>query len=193
MELVELHLDRAYEAASLVRECVECDFGIDEIPWETSVVLECLHKYSKVSLLHYYIYSSISVCERRRFRKDDDWADDDHLADLKRRFDTYGIQITPFEVYIRNNVSSLSASPSDYETKEGHFLPWFWSQEDAFEQYWESVTEEVFHLLFRDRSFLFAFNEMMATHLATDSVAIPADYLAENGRLRRQKYIPPLA
>lgn len=174
MPVAELRLYRAYTAASVVRNSVEAEYGLEEIDWSNDLVLRCLTKYSKITLLHYYTYATMSLYERRLFRKDID--DTDQLNAIVSEFDAYDIPVTPFTAHSSNDGFD--------------FYDWFTENEASFETIWELVTDEVFQLLFRDRQFLLQFNKYVADYLRNGAVTLPTSALARNGYLRRDSYYP---
>ncbi|MEO9931615.1 HNH endonuclease [Rhodopirellula bahusiensis] len=174
MPVVEFRLHRAYKSASLIRNSVEAEYGLDELDWTNDNVLGCLAKYSKDTLLHYYIWATIAVQERRYFRKCID--DDDQIDDACDQLRAYDIEFSPF-------------ARSDDDEGDEYFL-WFLQNEEAFESLWGTLTYEVFQLLFRDRSFLLQFNRIVAEHLQAGNVAIPDTFIANNGFLKRDGYFP---
>jgi hypothetical protein len=70
------------------------------------------------------------------------------------------------------------------------FYKWFLSQEEQFEQLWEKLTDEVFHLLFANRTFLLTFNQALADFLKSGRVSIPSEYLNNKGVIKRASHIP---
>ncbi|MEZ6057635.1 MAG: HNH endonuclease signature motif containing protein [Planctomycetaceae bacterium] len=174
MPVVELRLHRAYKAASLIRSAVEADCGLDEIDWTNDTVLGALVKYSKDTLLHYYIYATIAVYERRYFRKCVD--DDEQIKQACDVFRAYDLSFTPFA--------------NTNKCKDDQYFSWFQQNEENFETFWEMLTDEVFQLLFRDRSFLLKFNCQVADHLRSGAVSIPDNFIAHNGFLKRDGFFP---
>lgn len=86
-----------------------------------------------------------------------------------------------FEEYALPNLDA-----DDYET----FHDWFESQYGSFEELWTRETDETFHLLFGNRTFLLRFNLSLAKYLGDGEVAILPEYLDNNCRLRRPANIP---
>jgi len=174
-----------YEIASLVEACVINSSSFIELDWESINVINCLYKFSKISLLHFYIYAMISVEERRYFRKNYDLFEESEemVSDVENNLRKYGINFLPYSEYLLLN--KIELSDDDYL-----FLPWFNSQEKNFEQLWEKITDEVFHLLFSNRTFLLRFNKSLATYLKSGKVDIPTKYVDKKGVIKRQSYFP---
>lgn len=174
-----------YEKAALVERCVYEDVHFMEMGWDDPNVLQCLQTFSKVTLLHHYIYAVIAVETRRYYRKDSDDIDIQQIEDI---FDVYGLKIEPFESFATRN--NIDLDECDFSSV---FYSWFIQEEERFEELWNVVTDEVFHLLFANRSFLIAFNEGIAEYLSNGEVNVPANYLSNSGKLKRQSYIPAWA
>lgn len=174
---------RTYEMASLVEACVVDSSSFIEIDWEKPEVLRCLVEFSKVSLLHYYIYSMISVNERQNlFDRDDIYEDsEEERESIEVAFRAYSIDFLPYSKFLLENTGD-----------EGDFLfrKWFNSQQDKFELLWEKMTDDVFHLLYANRAFLLQFNQSLAKYLQSGEVNLPTEYLDEKGVLKRQSYFP---
>ena len=75
---VELILRDAYEFAHLVRGCADNSSTILELPWDDPECRRGLTAFSKVSLLHRYIFAMVAWHERELFQQKDDLFDDDH-------------------------------------------------------------------------------------------------------------------
>lgn len=173
-----------YDMAALVEECVYDPMSFVEIDWSNDDVLDCLINFKKISLLHHYIFAMISVEHRREYRKNEDFYEDSEgiRDEIQETLKTYGISFTPYDEYIE---SLPNKSEDDY-----FFHKWFREHEPQFEQLWEQITDEVFHLLFANRAFLLAFNEALAKFLLSNKVRIPSSFVNEKGVLKRQSYFP---
>lgn len=174
-----------YAMAALVEECIENENSLIELDWEDPDLLHSLSNSSKVSLLHRYIYSMIAVEQSREYRKNADQYESSDALIIERLFDSYGIGCLPFSKFI----SPIPPEKSKSRT-EDPFYQWFLSQAVAFESLWEKLTDEVFHLLFANRAFLLKFNLAVSRYLEAGDVVFPSDFLAFNGRIRRQKRFP---
>ncbi len=172
--------------AALVQETVEYSYSFIEIPWGERKTLACLIKYSKDSLLHYYICNTIAVHYRQEYSKEHDWIEKVEDVDhIEEGFETYQIIHQPFAEYVREQ-----GLPVEDPNLGEHFYDWFCTQRDAFDKLWERITEEVFHLLFGDRQFLLSFNQSLAEYLQSGEVKIPDSYVTKHGYLKRCKRFP---
>ncbi len=158
---VELILRDAYEFAHLVRGCADNSSTILELPWDDPECRRGLTAFSKVSLLHRYIFAMVAWHERELFQQKDDLFDDDHslIEDEEQRLRAYGVDFLPFKDFLR------TLSDDEREQADGIFLAWVESQEVAFATFWERVTDEVFDILFSNRAFLLSFNQALAEWL----------------------------
>lgn len=175
---------RIYEMASLVEACVSNSASFIEINWENPNVIKCVSKFSKTSVLHYYIFAMISVEERRDLRKNHDIYEDSEEAreNIEADLQAYGIDYLTYSDFLSTNVGDVA--------EDFPFRQWFLSQEDKFELLWEKLTAEVFQLLFANRSFLLQFNLSLADYLKSGNVKIPSEYLDKKGAIKRQHYFP---
>lgn len=187
---VEYRLQRVYEYASLVEECVESPDNFIEIFGGQTDVLDALVKPCKVSLLHHFIYSMIRVNTARRYRKDGDLYDESDASELLKICSEYGIDIMSFKNFCKNK-SEMKQVEEFYSVK-GHFpfYLWFLHQEDGFSELWGFITEEVFHLLFSNRHILLTFNDSLAEYLVRNKDILPENILASSGSIKRASYIP---
>jgi hypothetical protein len=177
-----------YEKAALVEECVYEGWHFMEMGWGSPNVLQCLQTFSKVTLLHHYIYAVIAVETRRHYGKNSDMFEEDDIQQIEDIFDVYDIEIEAFKSFATRN--NIDLDECDFPRV---FYSWFTEQEERFEELWAVVTDEVFYLLFANRNFLMAFNEGIAEYLSSGEVNIPANYLSNSGKLNRQSYIPTWA
>jgi hypothetical protein len=170
-----------YEMAALVEECIDNEDSLVELDWDDPELLRGLAKFSKVSLLHRYIYAMIAVEHHHGYRKNADLYETREISYLEELFDAYGISYLPYTGFTSPSPPDQAASRED-----DPFYQWFLSQEPSFELLWEKFTDEAFHLLFANRSFLLKFNLAASRFLETHSVALPAEYLASDGKIKRQ-------
>lgn len=172
---------QVYDIAALVEACVDDEESLMELDWANRDVTLAAVKFSKISLLHCYIYAMIAVEHRRRYRKDADLYDAEEIKRIEALLDAYEIEYAPYAQF-------SSPIPEDKATSraEDPFYLWFLSQEPAFELLWEKLTDEAFHLLFANRAFLLRFNRALARYLRRDPTLLPPEYLGADGRIKRQ-------
>lgn len=172
--------------ASLVEACATNSASFVEINWDSAVVHKCLSQYSKVTLLHFYIYAMISVEERNYLeQKDDLYEDSEEMrAELEAPFTAYGIPYTPYDEFVAQGQYANENVP------DSRFIEWLDSQEEKFDLLWAKMAEEVFHLLFANRAFLLQFNLSLAEFLRSGQVTVPEEYLNEKGKIKRCSYFP---
>jgi hypothetical protein len=170
-----------YEMAALVEACVENEESLGELGWADREVQLAAAKFSKISLLHRYIYAMIAVEQSRDYRKNADLYEADEIADIEALLQAYEIDYLPYDRF-RPPIPEAEVT----SRVEDPFYQWFLSEEAAFESLWERLTDEAFHLLFANRSFLLKFNRAVAEHLRRDPTIVPQEYLGPDGRIRRQ-------
>lgn len=176
-----LKFQDCYQSASIV-EAAATDFKFfEEINWES--VGSRLFNYSKISILHEYIFSVLAVTTRWEYHGNSDSYTQKDVEYQTGILKDYGIiphSVTP---------DKLHALLSDDADNEIDFYKWFQFQEEKYIEFWGKLTEEVFHLLFANRTFLLRFNIALSEYLRSGKVTIPAEFLNDRGRLKRS-YIP---
>lgn len=175
---------RVYDMAALVEECVNNPDSFIEIDWTSDAVLHCLVRFQKTSLLHHYIFSMIAVEHRHEYRKNEDLYEDseDMRSEVEEMLRAYDITFISYDEYVQSVPNKLE---DDFV-----FHNWFTQHEVQFEQLWDKITDEVFHLLFANRAFLLTFNESLAQFLSSGQVSIPASFLNKKGVLKRRAHFP---
>ena len=153
---VELLFHRVYEMAEMMAAVVTGNWNpYEEIDWDTPEVTSCLTTFSKVSLLGHFCFAHIAIHERRRFRKDPVFVE---IEFEHHAFERYKIPFLRFENFRRRDSPQIQIIEDDQDA----FYLWMLDQEEAFEQLWERMTDEVLHLLFGNRGFLLEFNRELA-------------------------------
>lgn len=148
-----------YDYAALVEACVQNANSFVELGLEEDSELAlCLYKPRKISLLHAYIFVMIRIEQSRQYRKNSDLYEDDDAERLERVFEEYGIPLVPF--------SSIDGCSTKIERDNDPFYRWFLINEAAFLNYWEKVTDEVFHIVFSNRRFLLQFGLSLANYIS---------------------------
>jgi hypothetical protein len=139
-------LEQIYSTAALVEEAAHDPESKIELAWDTPSVLNCLACYQKITLLHYYIYAMIAVHMRREYRKNSDLFEAEDIARLEATLTAYSVDFIRYSDFD----GSIPLEVSDLDDP---FYRWFRTNEAAFEEMWEKITEEVFFLPFANRRF----------------------------------------
>lgn len=179
------HFYQVYKMSSIVEQLAEDSSFLLEMPWEESRILECLIKPSKASLLHWYIYTSIEVVLTKQYRKDNDSIEEEDTQGLEAAFKSYGIKVKPFDEFC-----AVMKFDEDYDELGEQFYQWFDSEFEAFHNLWTHQTDEIFYILFGNRSFLLKFNISLSEYLEDGQVEIPSSFLNERGHLKRCSHLP---
>ena len=173
---------RVYDIAAMVEASVDDDESFHELPWEDDTFRRSVATFSKVTVLHHYIYTMIAVETRYDYRKRADIYEEapELIAEIEDTLRAYGIDYQPYADYQR------TISADDAKTREEYpFHQWFLTQEERFEELWEKLTDEVFHLLFSNRAFLLRFNIALAKWVTAHNIQFPADLVTKKGLLKR--------
>jgi hypothetical protein len=144
----------AYRHAALIEEVVDEEFLFEELEWNSEEISGCLRKYSKITILHFFIYYSIAIHYRRHYRKNNDLIEESDISKLEQNFRAYGIHIPAFKYTSMKNEDLGEA-----------FYKWFVKYHDEFSLLWAASTDEVFHILFENRGFLLRFHLSLAKYL----------------------------
>jgi len=194
----EFRFFATYETASWIEAAASDPDSFDEVPWEFNEIAECLGKFSKSSILHRYIYSALYVEKHREYRKIRDPTQADDIDGFRKAFNDYSIALKDDKSFAPDDTSAVPEDLSEYARQEwgdhyeecDYFFRWFLFHETSFEALWDKITDEVFHLLFANRGFLFTFNKSLAAYLEHNTDRIPPKYRNKGGRVKRSKYIP---
>jgi hypothetical protein len=183
--LKEFKFFEIYETASWLEAAAMVPESFIEVPWEDESVARALGHYSKVSLLHYYIYHLLASEKRREYRKNLYDRMPDEIDDFRGIFKDYQIDLRDekdFQPYYGDDYD-------DYDEYE-HFYLWFQFHEESFTLLWKKITDEVFHLLFANRGFLLIFNKSLSSFLEYDPNLIPLEHRDNKGKIKRASNIP---
>lgn len=90
---------RVYDMAAMVEECIENEGSLIELDWENPELLRGLAKFSKISILHRYVYAIIAVEHRYEYRKNADMYEAEDVGDIERLFDAYGINYLSYGAF----------------------------------------------------------------------------------------------
>ncbi len=180
----EFRFFETYETASWIEAAATAPWSFIEVPWEDKSVARALGHFSKVSLLHYYIYHLLATEKQREYRKNlyDRLPDD--IDDFKGTFKDYQINI--------RDEKGFQPYGDDYDENE-HFYLWFLYHEESFTLLWEKITDEVCHLLFANRGFLLIFNKSLSSYLEEHPKLIPPECRKKDGKIKRANNIPAWA
>ena len=170
-----------YETASWLEAAASDPDSFIEMPWEDKNVCKALGQFSKVSILHHYIYNQLAVEKRREYRKNIYDRLPDEIEDYKQVFKDYKIKL--------RNEKAFQPYGDNYDEYE-HFYLWFLYHENSFALLWEKITDEVFHLLFANRGFLLVFNNSLATYLKNKKELIPREFRNHKDKIRRAHSVP---
>jgi hypothetical protein len=173
---------RVYDMAALVEGSVQDDSSFLELNWDDPELVKSLAAFSKITVLHRYIFAMIAVQYRYDYRKNADIYEEspELIKGTEDWLRAYDIDFLPYSKFQAAIPISQAKTRADYP-----FHQWFLNQETQFEQLWEKITEEVFYLLFGNRTFLLTFNVALTTWIRNQKVTYPSGYLNEQGTIKR--------
>lgn len=172
---------QVYDMAAIVEASLADRASLMELNWDEPAVRLGIAKPRHISLLHQYIYAVIAIHHRYEYRKNADMYEADDIADIEALLDAYEIPYERFEQFgpVIDEASAASRA-------ELPFYQWFVAQEPSFEMLWERMTDETFHLLFANRSFLLSFNRNLADYLSANRSLVPGEFRTAGGKVTRQ-------
>ena len=170
---------QVYNMASIVEVSIEDEETLIELDWQDPKVINEITSFSKISILHRYIYAMVAIRHRYDYRKNSDLYEEEEINKIEDLLTAYKVKYLTYKDFV------LATFPNNIEEDLDIFYYWFLSQETSFESLWEKLTEEVFHLLFGNRAFLLRFNKAIARYLFDRKHLIPKEYLDENGTIKR--------
>ncbi|MCA1566134.1 MAG: HNH endonuclease [Acidobacteria bacterium] len=178
-----------YELAALVDGFAGDQSSYNYIDWSNPAITKRLRHFSKDTILHHFIYQIISTYQYERAKVDGDTIacyEKEKIEILETAFHEYSIAVEPYSLY-------LARATGDYRN-HGYpvdcYLPWYENNKDSFNNLWMTLTPEVFHILFPNRSFLLKFNLGLAQYLTSGKVKLPSELLTSKGFIKRDKTFP---
>lgn len=161
-ELKEYKFDSIYDLVSLVDGHVKGGSGFWN--FDEDLFVQCASKFSKFTLLHLYTITTAYNYYRRDFRKNGDCVDEDSIQYWYDLFKTYDVKIEIF----------------NFENEEDIFY-WYERNKNNFMTLFKKMADEVFHILFSNRNFLFQFNKI----LQDTDMLFPEEMLTKKGTIKR--------
>ena len=154
-----------YKLADLVEESVECDTEL--FNYNPDIFVDISTKFSKFSLLHLYIIVTALNYYRRDFSKNGDCIDEDILEGYwYNLFMNYEVEISHYDFDSEIDISD-----------------WFNANVYQFELLFTKMADEVFYVLFANRSFLLDFNNLITNTIL--ETAFPPEFITKKGTIKR--------
>ncbi|QJT11507.1 HNH endonuclease [Aeromonas sp. 2692-1] len=171
-----------YNYVSIVESCISDSGSFLEVRMEEyNEIANRLQKPDKISILHEYIFAMIRTYISRDYRKNSELYDKEDIDHLIQVFSEYGLSLIPLEEY---EISSEEVDDGDM------FYRWFLSNEDIFMEYWEKVTEDVFHIVFSNRRFLLQFSQSLAEYVEYNKSYINEKVFDKGRKIKRCNRLP---
>ncbi len=171
-ELKEYKFDSIYDLVSLIDGHVKDGFVFWN--YDEKLFIQCASKFSKFTLLHLYTITTAFNYYHRDFRKNGDCIDEDGIQYWYDLFKTYNVK---YEIF-------------NFKNEEDIFY-WYERNEQNFISLFRKMADEVFHILFSNRNFLFKFNKILQETILQDTniLLFPKEILTKKRTLKRA-YIP---
>lgn len=160
----EFRFNNIYKQIDIIDNYVKsgCDFW----NYNEEIFINASAKFSKQTLLHLYIITTLINHYHKDFIKNGDLIDEDMIEDWYSLFDSYEIKICKAEININTDIAK-----------------WFETNLHEFEELFRKMSDEIFYVLFSNREFLLAFNNL--TTRTVIETTYPNDYLSAKGRIKR--------
>jgi len=165
LEIFKFH--NVYELSDLIDKMVREELDFDM--FNEQYFIKSAASFSKSTLLHQYIATSALRHYRREFRKNGDCIEEEELKDWIFTFRSYG-------------VVPVSVEWTSDGWERSH--QWFELNYPAFEELFDKMADEVFNLLFSNRSFLLSFNLLVANTVR--ELDFPPKALNSKGKIKRR-------
>lgn len=165
-KLREFKFNKIYELADLIDNSVKSE--VEFWNYNEEYFVEAATKFSRDSLLHQYIATTAINFYRRDIRKNPENYFDESVEEWYTQFESYGVNFERKTIDIDN---------------EGWALEWFEKSIYSFQELFDKMANETFHLLFANRQFLLAFNKLAS--LTIKDISIPEKFLTKKGAIKR--------
>lgn len=167
--LEEYNFSNVYDLILIIDDSVKSGEGFWN--FNKDYFIESVISFEKDSLLHLYIVTTAINYYRHDLRKNPE------------NFDFFIEQIQPLCKYY-----SINIQVGNITTDEA-ILKWYDKNIKKIEELFDKMADEVFYILFANRSFLLEFNKLVSETLEEIIPLIPKKYLTQKGTLKR-KHIP---
>ncbi len=163
-----------YSFLSIISDAIEGEFDFWNFNGELFV--RSALKFNKVSLLHIYVSSTLYCYYSREFRKNGDLLEEDNLVwwiDLMKEYDVDLID------------SKFNDEEDDFAWK------WFQKNEEAFLAFFDTISNEIVHILFNNKLLLVRFNRIVRNVLIDEDgtyagiIEWPDGSRNKNGTIKR--------
>lgn len=166
-ELREYNFNSAYKFADIIDKSVE--YGVELFNFNQVYFLKNSTKFSQDTILHQYIVCELLNYFSKDFRRNGDSYDEDEMNNWYELYSIYSIKIEEF----------------DFENEELDIYDWYCENEENFYTLFDAMGEEIFHILFSNRSFLLRFNNLITE--TVKGFKYPVEYLNKKGRIKRTR------
>lgn len=172
----EYKFSSIYKFVNIINEMVED--GFDFCNFNAEMFVQSALKFNKISLLHIYVMSTLYCHYSKDFRKNGDCIEDEEVNWWIDLMNVYGVKLTRKGYNVDNDEADAS-------------LKWFEKNEMTFIKFFDTISDEVVHILFNDKHFLVQFNRLVR-HVVKDEDGSYSDIILwpegtrnENGTIKR--------
>lgn len=172
----EYKFSSIYKFVNIINEMVED--GFDFWNFNEEMFVQSALKFNRISLLHIYVTSTLYCYYSRYFCKNGDCVEDEEVGWWIELMKVYGVKLTRRGY----NVDKYGADAA---------WKWFEKNETTFIKFFETISDEVVHILYNDKHFLVQFNRLVR-HVVKDEerfyidiVSWPEGARNEDGTIKR--------
>ena len=171
-QLIEYKYKDIYRFLSIIQDSVENEVSFWNFNEEMFV--DAATKFNRITLLDIYVTTTLFNYYHRMFKKDGDCIESDEIDRWIEIMKEY--EIIPAEEY-DEDVDDAS-------------LVWFEKNIENFADLFDKISQELVHILFNDKQFLFKFNSLVQKIVKDEekdyNLPWPKDSLNEDGTIKRQ-------
>jgi hypothetical protein len=90
---------RVYDVASMIETCLDDEKSLLELDWDNPDFLQGITNFSRVSLLHRYIYTMLAVECRYEYRKNADLYEEspELIRGVEGQLQAYAVSFLPYQ------------------------------------------------------------------------------------------------
>lgn len=162
-----------YEFADIVYKLV--NDGQTCIGYDEAQFIECVTKFNRLSVLRIFIYNILFEYYNESYHDDND---------------IYSEETTEYDRWLEiAKAYNVNFATEFVEADDANFYKWYKDNHDSFDDLFQTVTDEVFYVLFGNHDFLVKFNILIAEIVKNEDGQrdwdFPQGILSEKGTINR--------
>ncbi len=177
MQYKQYQFNRVYEFAKIIYDCLDADNNVELWYYDEEQFINAATNFSKNSLLHIFVYYSLFGYYNEILSDNNDY---------------YSEEEQEYEKWLEtSNAYGISFHTElDYDDENVNFYKWYEDNIDVFDKIFESITDEIVHIIFADHNFLIKFNKFVASIIKNENEerdwSFPENVLTKEGTIKRK-------